>query len=66
MSEDIQRTLGRIESKLDGVLERQSEQHDRLNKHGDKIASLERWRAWVLGAAAVVIFGLGFAAKLIK
>jgi hypothetical protein len=54
MADEVQRTLGRIESKLDSVLEKQDEHKQRLDNHGARIGGLERWRAWTLGAAVAI------------
>jgi phage shock protein A len=54
MADDIQRTLGRLESKLDAVLATQNTTNDRLNNHSARISVLERWQSKVLGAVAIV------------
>jgi hypothetical protein len=66
MSDDIQRTLGRIESKLDAVIKDRDEDKNRLDNHGNRIGALERWQARVVGAVAIVAFGLGLAVKVLR
>ena len=64
MADNIERTLGRIEGKLDAALasieDRQDTQDKRLDNHGTRLAGLENWKSRVLGiaAAAGVVGGL--------
>lgn len=48
--------LGRIESKVDILMD---------SDHEKRIGSLERWRAWVAGAAFVAVALAGYAVKMI-
>lgn len=57
--ENIQRTLGRIEEKLDNAL-------PRLNNHSERLGKLERWQARLLGGAAVAGFLFGVALTIWK
>lgn len=50
----IERTLGRMEGSLDALHSKLDSQHDRLNNHGGRIASLERWRWYILGGATAI------------
>ena len=43
--------LGSIEAKLDNIV-------GRLPDHGQRISALERWRAYILGALAVITLGV--------
>ncbi len=43
--------LGSIEAKLDNIV-------TRLPDHGKRLSALERWRAYILGALAVISIGL--------
>jgi hypothetical protein len=52
MSDEVQRALGRIEGKLDSVLEKQESHSDRLDNHGNRLGKLERWQSYTLGAGA--------------
>lgn len=54
MADDVQRTLGRIESKVDSLLEKQDEHKARLDNHGQRIGKIERWQSWTLGACAAI------------
>lgn len=51
---DIQRALGRIEGKLDGVLLTQSHQHTRLNDHSGRLDKIEKRTAMWAGGIATV------------
>jgi hypothetical protein len=51
---DIYRALGRLEGKLDGFLIEMGEHQKRLDSHGQRLAALERSKAWLLGAAAII------------
>lgn len=45
--------LGRLDGKLDALINQTAGIHNTLEKHDHRIGVLERWRAYVLGAAAV-------------
>lgn len=51
--------MGRIEGKLDIML-------PLLTNHEGRISSLEKSRAWMLGAAAVIVALLGAAVKVLS
>ena len=59
---DLHRSLGRIESKLDALSARDDAHKERLDHHSNRLRSLERGRSWLMGAAAgisaVVTFAL--------
>jgi len=63
MNESMERTLGRIEEKLDNLV-KQTE--PRLNNHSERIGKLERWQARLLGGAAVAGFVFGVALTIWK
>jgi hypothetical protein len=63
MNESIERTLGRIEEKLDS-LARVTE--PRLNNHSDRLGKLERWQSRLIGGAAVASFVFGVLLTLWK
>ena len=65
-NDDILRALGRIEGKMDGVAEWSQVVDKRLNNHADRIGGLERWRAYLLGIAAVTAAVAGFAIKVLS
>jgi hypothetical protein len=52
MSEDVQRTLGRLEGKLDQFLSKLADESKRTDNHDKRLLKLERWQAWTFGAAA--------------
>lgn len=58
-TDDIQRTLGRLEAKLETLCAIKETQR----QHGARIGSLERSRSWVIGAAAAVSAAVGFVTK---
>ena len=46
--------LGSIEAKLDGIADRLGLGHEVHTDHGKRIGALEKWRAYILGALAVI------------
>lgn len=54
---ELTRAVGRIEGKLDGVLEERESLRTRLG-------SLERWRAWTTGVTVAALLLLNTAWKL--
>lgn len=50
--------LGSMEAKLDNIVERLSDGHELHLNHGERLGSLERWRAYILGALAVISVAL--------
>jgi hypothetical protein len=64
MTQDsIERTLGRIEEKLDNLA---AATLPRLNNHSERLGSLERGRAWLYGAVATTGFIVGLVLTLWK
>lgn len=59
MSDEVQRSLGRIEGKLDGLLEK-------IDTHETRISALEAWKAWTFGAAAAAGVIVGVVWKVIS
>lgn len=56
MSEEgLQRDLGRIEGKLDAVIERLDRQDTKEDSQDRRLQSLERWRSGLAGAWGAVI-----------
>jgi len=49
MWEEIQRALGRVEGKIDGMCKDQNRSHDYLVATSKRVGSLERWRSWIVG-----------------
>ncbi len=58
MKEEIEQTLllhlGRVEGKLDAILAHHDRMTDRLDDHGKRLNKLEMYRAWQLGASAII------------
>lgn len=46
--------LGRLEGKVDAILSNQSLMVNQLDEHDKRIGSLEMFKAWQLGASAVI------------
>jgi hypothetical protein len=46
-------TLGRVEGKIDSIIQAQCRLEDRLDGHEKRLGTLERWQAKVLGMGAV-------------
>jgi hypothetical protein len=55
---ELQRALGRVEGKLDDFL-------NTMNDHDSRIGRLERWKAYILGAAAASGVFLGAVWKIV-
>lgn len=51
MSDNVERTLGRIEGALQAIDEKLDAQHVRQNNHGTRLASLENWKSKLIGIA---------------
>lgn len=52
---DLYRILGNVEGKVDAVLNKLSEQHQKIGEMEGRINQLERSKHWIMGLAA----GLG-------
>lgn len=61
-AEGIQRSLGRIEGKLDGFDHRVSS----LETLDDRVDALEGWQKWMLGAQAMLGAVFMFAVKMVS
>jgi archaellum component FlaC len=61
MTDSIERSLGRLEGKVDGIINTQQEAKESLDRLENRTSTLERWRSQMLGGAAVA----GFVASLI-
>lgn len=58
--------LGGIEAKLDSIVDRLELGHEVHTDHRERIGTLEKWRAYILGALAVISIGLLILFKLFK
>ena len=61
MDNDILMALGRLEGKVDCLIQGQEAQGEKLNAHDERIRALEHYKAWIMGGAACA----GAAASLI-
>ena len=59
---DIYHRLGKLESKVDHILDKLSDGRAKMDDLDKRVSSLEKLKAWGLGAAAA----LGFVAAIIK
>lgn len=64
--EDMQRTLGRIEAKVDSLLLGVADNKAYIRDVSDRVGALERFRASVRGWAAAVGALAGFASAIVK
>lgn len=64
MTDSMERSLGRLEGKVDGMIVAQQEAKGSLDRLENRTATLERWRAQMLGGAAVAGFVAGLVARL--
>lgn len=65
MTDSIERTLGRLEGKMDSVLESLREGREVMETLESRTAVLERWQSRVLGGALVAGFVSGIVAKVL-
>jgi hypothetical protein len=64
MSNDsIERTLGRLEAKVDALLEQNETTVKRLDSHSKEIRGLSLWRAGLTGAYALLLMLAGIFLK---
>jgi hypothetical protein len=56
MSQQLHRNIGRIEGKIDAILENQSDFKATFSKHDDRLKHLENHQMKTLGAFGVIIF----------
>ena len=56
MSEELHRDIGRIEGKIDSILENQNEFKYTFEKHDNRLKHLENHQMKTLGAFGVIIF----------
>lgn len=45
--------LGRLEGKLDALIQQTTNMNTRLESHEERITSLEKWKSYIIGASAV-------------
>ena len=59
MSDDILRSLGRIEGRLKAIDENLGKLNGRLDHHSNRLRKLERWQATLAGAGAIIGVAVG-------
>ena len=59
---DIYHRLGKLESKVDHILDKLSDGAQKMEDLDKRVSSLEKLKAWGLGAAAAI----GFIAAMVK
>ena len=59
---DIYHRLGKLESKVDHILDKLSDGRQKMDDLDQRVTSLEKLKPWGLGAAAAI----GFLAAIIK
>lgn len=64
--DEIQRTLGRIEARLDEVIRRFAAHDTASAELAARVGRLERWRSYQTGAIAVLTFIVAAALKYLK
>lgn len=66
MTQELNRALGRVEGKLDSLIDLVKAQGVRTDAHDKRLSSLERWRTWSAGVGATVagLLGIGHLPKL--
>lgn len=66
MTDSIERTLGRLDGKMDMVLESLKEGRVVIEALDQRTGSLERWRSYVMGGAFVAGILGGIAVKILS
>jgi hypothetical protein len=70
MNEELYIALGRLEGKVDALLNLQRMQEDQIKSHEDRLRKLEDHKHYVIGVATVIGAGVSlavtFASRLIK
>lgn len=65
-SEDFHRDFGRLESKVDRLLDTQKEFMTKFEKHDDRLKGLEVYRSYLIGIVAVVGILISVAVDFVK
>ena len=56
MDSDAREMLGRIDERTHEILRRLDQINGKISDHDKRIGKLEQWRAYILGASAVISF----------
>ena len=62
---ELTRAVGRIEGKLDAALQSADSSEARQVRLGARVAKLEEWRSYTLGAVAALLLMLGALWKVV-
>ena len=65
MGESIERQLGRMEAKLDELLEDKKLEPDRRKAVYDRISALEKWQTRMITAGSVIVAVFALAYKVL-
>lgn len=65
MNEEVLIALGRLEGKVDAMMNALRSQQEELHRLDVRVRDLEQSKAWLLGAAAVISFLSGLVVKFI-
>jgi hypothetical protein len=66
VSEELNRSIGRLESKVDTLLENHKSLHIKLDAHDGRLRDLEHHKSYFLGIAAAVGSGAAIVVEVIK
>lgn len=66
MSENIERTLGRLEAKVDVLLEHHAHSLTTQAEIDQRVTKLERWQAGLVGGGAVMGFLIALVARIVR
>ena len=66
MTQKLHRDIGRIEGKIDSILENQNEFKSTFEKHDNRLKHLENHQMKTLGAFGVIIFLFNFIWDFVK
>jgi hypothetical protein len=66
VSEELNRSIGRLESKVDTLLENHKSLHVKLDTHDNRLRDLEHHKSYFLGVAAAVGSAAALLVEVIK
>lgn len=62
---EVNRALGRLEGKLDALLQQSASDRSDTDKLRARVSKLENWRTYLMGAWAATILIVGFVVRLV-
>ena len=65
MDSELMLALGRLEGKVDALIQGQAAQGEKLNAHDKRIRQLEQSKSWLLGVAAAAGSGASIVCKFL-